>query len=104
MDLLITGRQMGKTEQLVQRMKQHKDAILLVHNWNEAVRISEQYEIPENRIINAHSALQGALRGRTRSSLVLIDNLDMILDQLFGPIELATMTRSGQVYMYGPSD
>jgi hypothetical protein len=90
MKFLISDRQLGKTQKLADMVLETPNSILVVHNVKEAERVIRHYSIDPHRVIPAGSA--GVyLRGNV--SEVFIDNVDLILQQMFqGRVEVAAAT------------
>jgi hypothetical protein len=89
---MIRGRQGGKTHEAAEWVKAHPDAVMITFSQQEAARLVKQYGLDENRVVSFRSATQlGALRGRRVR--IGIDNLDIILRELFGhEVEFVTAT------------
>ena len=95
MEVIIGGRQAGKTREAVKLWQRHDyDGILVVIDYKERARIIAQYFIPEefrDRIMTSESYAWE----RKRLNKLYIDNADMILARLFrGTPEV--ITTSGQ--------
>ena len=93
MEVVVGGRGSGKTTAMIDWLREHEYGVLYVTTETEAARLREQYD-PDGtlgmaaRIVPAH---QGALRGSVYRPEVAIDNVDMVLRQLFGDVQVVTM-------------
>ena len=97
MRIIQEPRQAGKTIAMVEWLKQTDDNVLFVMNESERRRILEQFfteqERPsyEGRIVTANGSTR--LKGR-RNTVVGIDNLELVLQELLGHyVEIATVTK-----------
>ena len=106
MKVMITGRQMGKTTNIVAEWIQDggQDAILLVHNRREKERLVDVFKLSEDqrgRVFTYEMIELGLFLGRNRSQLyprVFVDNLDLWLHYYVhkhipgGQVQAATLT------------
>lgn len=93
MEIIQSGRRMGKTTYLLSRLEQDPESVMVVHSYQERDRLKR--EIHErwddidiageiaNRIVSIDSIISGHLRGRQFSE-IHVDNLDLILPYLLG--------------------
>ena len=94
MEIIVGGRGSGKTAAMIDWLREHEYGVLYVATEDEAAWLREQYD-PDGtlgmaaRIVPAY---QGALRGSVYRPEVAIDNVDMVLRQLFGDVRVVTMT------------
>jgi len=71
-------------------LREDENAVLLVPNYSQAKRISEQYDIPKERILSADPVV---LRGLPMSNKYLVDNIDQVLSNLLGvPVDTGTVS------------
>ncbi len=83
-------RRGGKTLELVQAMKGHDDAVLIVGYAAEADRVRRVYGLERHQVIVASEARR-TLRGR--SPAVFVDNADKLLEHFIGaPVTAVSMT------------
>lgn len=93
MRLLNWPRRTGKTTYLVTWLEMTPHSVMVVHSESERDRIlRENPQLEPERVLSLYSVLNGKLRGRERTT-VAVDNLDLILPQLFngctvGPVTL----------------
>jgi len=89
MRFMLTGRRMGKTTKMIEWFKEDPaNRMIVTFSEQEAHRISKEYGIPQRKVV---SARKDALGGRRE--VRGIDNVDIILAQMFGPeIDLMTAT------------
>lgn len=93
MRIYVSGRQTGKTTDLLFWLKSTPEGVLIVHSTAEKYRLQKENPELKGRIHTAFDAAEGFLRGR-RNIIIGIDNLDLILPALFGaPIGPVMMTR-----------
>ena len=87
------GRQSGKTTTMIQWLQDNPYGVLYVHNEDEARRLRESYD-PEG-IMELANRIVSVTANRRRSfhyPKVAIDNADLVLREMFGDIEVVTMT------------
>lgn len=96
MELIVRPRQMGKTTELIERMKADPDSICIFSDWQAARRawnlsgmdISQRWRFRSYYEYTAHNINQSLYRNHR----VYIDNVDQLLHNLFGNVIMATMT------------
>lgn len=92
---MITGRQGGKTHAAAEWLKANPDAVILTHSAPAARDTARRYGVSEKQVVSFQSALQhGALRGR--KVRIGIDNLDILLRELFPGQEVEFVTATGE--------
>jgi len=94
MEVVVGGRGSGKTLAMINWLREHEYGVLYVATETEAARLRNLYDDDGTlgmaaRIVPAH---QGTLRGSVYRPEVAIDNVDMVLRQLFGDVRVVTMT------------
>lgn len=85
--IIEAGRQQGKTEYLVEWVKEKPGRVIVTINRVERDRLIREYHLAENQVHVYTSNMP-----RTRGAEVAIDNLDLILDQVYGNVRLVTTT------------
>jgi hypothetical protein len=99
MKILIRGRRHGKTLESVEWVLRHaqEGAVLIVMNERERHRILHDYpDLSESQVMTFYSSKGGGFRGSYHFNTVAIDNLDLILEELFNcPIGLITLSGEG---------
>lgn len=82
----VGSRQSGKTTRSVEWLKAGRNRILFVCSWAERDRIIHNYNIPVDqvKVWDNHPRLQ--LRGLPMDTEVMIDNVDLYLQERFGPL------------------
>lgn len=95
--ILVARRGEGKTRGCVELLRRNPHAFLVVHSAKERDRVRQQYTRNEHfvsrRILSFDDVVDGkAFRSHPRAVLV-IDNADLILEQMFErPIEALAVT------------
>lgn len=87
MEFIVRPRRSGKTTDILMWMNGHKDRVMVVHSVQEKRRLLEwiddrKLEISEAQLITLDQVSRGSLRGR--NVRVGVDNLDFMLNALFG--------------------
>lgn len=102
MKILIRGRRYGKTDEAVKWVMKTEGAVLLTINEIERSRVLARYEdLKEEQVTTFYRAKNGELRGRHVNTFA-IDNLDIILTQMFG-CDIGLITMSGGEVEASPS-
>lgn len=90
MEIMVTGRQMGKTTTALAHLYAYSDAILVVPTHQRAAQLKQKYPELADRIVSATGS--AGLRGRSYDK-VLVDDVDQVLYHLLGaPVDMATAT------------
>ena len=90
MHLINKPRGFGKTQALVQMLKEDDNAIMLVSSYQRAKQITDLYGIPRSRVLKADPE---SLRGLPRSNRYLVDDIDIVLYSLLGvPVDTGTIS------------
>lgn len=109
MRFIVGGRGGGKTYACVQWLKQNKEHILIVASQDQKIYLLDQYEdwfLDRGRDLGsqvwaAYEITSGRSRGRLRSPLYSVDNIDMVLPQfLGGSVDIVTGTGGVRVSTY----
>lgn len=79
MEVIATGRRMGKTTHMMNILIKNPDMMLVTHAEEEAIRLRHDFPDLASRIISVED--RHKLRGKY--ARVLIDNADMVLQSLF---------------------
>lgn len=96
MDWIIGARQCGKTTKMLDWLAGEPEGVLVCINENEVARLREKVKrdrlnINPERIVSVRTVTGGGIRGM-RIHTLGVDNLDMMLSQLFGErVQIATM-------------
>lgn len=96
---LIAGRQEGKTTAAVRWVRGGVKRQLVVPDAMQVDWIRRHHfpgctDLHEEKILSYSSLMSGRMRGQTRYNEIAIDNLDMMLGQLF-PYHVGFITATG---------
>lgn len=89
MRLIVEPRRSGKTSTMIEMIEENKEAMLVVFSEQEADRLRMLKPELARRIVAASAIEQ--LHGR-RFSELYVDNADMVLRAMLGPVTVATFT------------
>ncbi len=90
MQIMVAGRQTGKTTTVLAHLYAFTDSVLVVATNQRAMQLKQEHPDLADRIISATSS--AGLRGRNPSR-VYVDDVDMVLHHLIGaPVSFATAT------------
>ena len=93
MDVIVTGRQMGKTDAIVKWLKSNPDHMLIVFSYQRKTELVDTYELTKEQAERIFTAnLPNRIRGAKIRAKIAIDDADVILQRMYGPIEMITMT------------
>ena len=95
MEIIQYARRSGKTVWMMHKVINDPNAILVCINQQEVDRLMRDYpSVPVGRFITFQEVRDGGLRGLRPEPNLYVDNLDMMLVQIFGQkIVSASMTR-----------
>lgn len=99
MKIFVSGRRAGKTYKTIEWVKQGKeirgypywDRVILTISIAEADRLRKQYNLDYRQVFSVHE-WQHRRHGTGRQTEVVLDNADIILQDLVGPLVGTTMT------------
>ena len=94
MRIVSYGRQMGKTVWLMSQVKKDPNRIIVCINQAEIDRLRKEYpEVKPGQFISFQEVLDGKLRGLRPEPDLYVDNLDIMLERVFGyPVRVASIT------------
>jgi hypothetical protein len=84
-------RQGGKTETLVYWVKQRPGRAMVVFNERERQRILREYKLRDDQVFVYTSNIP-----KSRGYEVAIDNLDLVLQEVYGDVQIVTVTKDGE--------
>ena len=85
MDIIRYQRRAGKTVWMMQAIQNDPNGILVCINQQEIDRLMQDYpHVPVGRFITFEEVRNGGLRGLRPEPNLYVDNLDMMLLQIFG--------------------
>lgn len=88
MNVIRRARMGGKTTELLRRALEVQNAVIVVHDYNTARSIKVDYNV---ETITFQQFIEGTiLRGRTVT--LFIDNVDILLQRIAGPLLIDTIT------------
>jgi hypothetical protein len=97
----ISGRQTGKTHEMIQWLRQHPDGVVLVHSQQAADQFKKQFEdtvrtrFPDTATVIPAGDAKDYFKGQAESLRpVALDNLDLAMREVFGR-ELDQVTATG---------
>ena len=95
MRLIIRGRQMGKTTELVHILNADPRVILLTYSEQEADRIRTTYRVDPRQVMSWREyAIRHDLHRKCKP---VVDNIDLILNDVIGDwVEVGTLTQEEQ--------
>jgi hypothetical protein len=88
MYIFETGRQKGKTETLIDWVKAKPNRVIVTISYKECDRLIKKYGLSSNQVCTYNSTLP-----RARGLEVAIDNLDLVLEQVYGDVKIVTLTK-----------
>lgn len=94
MEIYSGARRSGKTHKLAELLLADPNGIIVTHNLREARNIVEEYRLMPDQVV-AVNRTNDLLQGRDTSSLY-IDNLEMVLADIFYPHFPKVATFSGR--------
>ena len=94
--ILFWGRAEGKTNELIDRMHDHRvrhlKKLFITHNQTEIERVKREYRLPPNTEAFSCIALEGGMARGMSPDLIYIDNADVMNASVFFK-EIAPMLR-----------
>lgn len=106
-EFIITGRAGGKTRHLLQRMLEEDDLYYFTHSaqaadyaFDTACRMAEEQDIPleaEEIAALRKRFIRHRGPGMSRDRRIVVDNLDLILAQMFGYSRVEAVTATGTI-------
>lgn len=100
--LYVSGRRMGKTTELIRALELNPRSIYVTFNRASANMVAQDYPRHRARIISLQEYMR-IQHGLPRDMQVLVDNLEMMLVELFcGRIVFATATPQAPIYEIEP--
>ena len=81
MEVIIGGRQSGKTQYLIDMIRKDRHYVMIVRSATERRRVEQNYKIPDLQVITVDQVRAGYLH-QSAYARIVIDGLDPIMYQL----------------------